>query len=115
MLRRAFLSNTCGICLCMSLNIGHVCTESMKGWRTDKLRKFPELHFTYEEETAPEEFFVPYVWTFVVNNSIIAWNSQAIALFSPLGSAMSASSQSLDIIDTNSLTKHSSAASEILW
>lgn len=87
----------------------------MKGLRTDKLRKFPELHFTYEEETSPEEFFVPYVWTFVVNSSSIAWNSQAIALFSPLGSAMSASSQTLDRIDSSSLTKHSSAASEILW
>ncbi|CAL5220036.1 g1983 [Coccomyxa viridis] len=92
-----------------------VIKESMKGWRTDKLRRFPELHFTYEEETSPEEFFVPYVWTFVVNHSSIAWNSQAIALFSPLGSAMSASSQTLDRLDSASLTKHSSAASEILW
>jgi len=93
----------------------HDVAESMKGWRTDKLRRFPELHFTYEEETAPEEFFVPYVWTFVVNNSSIPWNSQAIALFSPLGSAVSQSSQSLDGLDSSSLTKHSTAASEILW
>ena len=92
-----------------------LCAESMKGWRTDKLRRFPELHFTYEEESAPEEFFVPYVWTFVVNHSAIPWNSQAIALFSPLGTATSASSASLERLDTNSLTKHSSAASEILW
>ena len=94
---------------------GMLRAESMKVWRTDKLRRFPELHFTYEEEASPEEFFVPYVWTFVVNNSVIPWNSQAIALFSPLGSAVSASSQSLDRLDSSSLTKHSSAASEILW
>lgn len=36
---------------------------SMRGWRADKLRSFPELHFTYEEEASPEDFFVPYVWT----------------------------------------------------
>ena len=35
----------------------------MRGWRADKLRRFPELHFTYEEEASPEDFFVPYVWT----------------------------------------------------
>lgn len=35
----------------------------MRGWRVDKLRRFPELHFTYEEEASPEDFFVPYVWT----------------------------------------------------
>jgi hypothetical protein len=40
-----------------------LCTGNMRGWRADKLRRFPELHFTYEEEASPEDFFVPYVWT----------------------------------------------------
>lgn len=39
---------------------------SMRGWRADKLRRFQELHFTYEEEASPEDFFVPYVWTQVL-------------------------------------------------
>ena len=40
---------------------------SMHRWRADKLRRFQELHFTYEEEASPEDFFVPYVWTQVLS------------------------------------------------
>ena len=82
----------------------------MRGWRTDKLRRFPELHFTYEEEAAPEDFFVPYVWTFVVTHSFVPWNSQAIALFSPLSTSVSASS--LDRLDSAALTSRTSNGSE---
>ncbi|CAL8468041.1 g7580 [Coccomyxa elongata] len=85
---------------------------SMRGWRADKLRRFQELHFTYEEEASPEDFFVPYVWTQVCNTSTIPWNSAAIALFSPLSATMSAAS--LEAQDTNGLTSHLSASSEVL-
>ncbi|KAL4430623.1 hypothetical protein ABPG75_005879 [Micractinium tetrahymenae] len=37
--------------------------QHSRGWRRDRLRPFPELRFTYEEEASPEEFFVPYVWS----------------------------------------------------
>lgn len=81
---------------------------SIRGWRTDKLRRFPELHFSYEEEAAPEDFFVPYVWTFVVTHSAIPWNAQAIALFSPLSTSVSASS--LDRLDTSITTRASTGS-----
>jgi hypothetical protein len=88
------------------------CADSMRGWRTDKLRKFPELHFTYEEETSPEDFFVPYVWTFVVTHGGIPWHTQAIALFSPLSAAPSTAS--IDAADaTAALARGTSNGSEI--
>ncbi len=80
---------------------------SIRGWRTDKLRRFPELHFSYEEEASPEDFFVPYVWTFVVTHSAIPWNAQAVALFSPLSASVSASS--LDRLDRLESTAGSEA------
>ncbi|EIE20753.1 hypothetical protein COCSUDRAFT_48393 [Coccomyxa subellipsoidea C-169] len=85
---------------------------SMRGWRADKLRRFPELHFTYEEEASPEDFFVPYVWTQVCNTSGIPWNTQAIALFSPLSATVSAAS--LEAQDSTGLTSRLSASSEVL-
>lgn len=47
-----------------------------------KLRQFPELRFTYEEEANPEGFFIPYVWTLIVTHTTIPWRPQAVALFS---------------------------------
>ncbi len=40
----------------------HCTPFDAQGWRSDRLRHFPELKFCYEEEAAPEEFFVPYIW-----------------------------------------------------
>ncbi|KAL4436850.1 hypothetical protein ABPG75_003989 [Micractinium tetrahymenae] len=40
--------------------------QHSRGWRRDRLKPFPELRFTYEEEASPEEFFVPYVWSLAV-------------------------------------------------
>lgn len=60
---------------------------ALKQWRTDGLKHFPELHFTYEEESAPEEFFVPYIWTLVVTHTSIPWNNQNICLFAPIDAA----------------------------
>ena len=58
-------------------------TASLRQWRSDGLQQFPELHFTYEEESSPEDFFVPYVWTLVVTHTSIPWNTQNICLFAP--------------------------------
>ena len=72
------------ICMC------HGAAAALKEWRPIGLRHFPELHFTYEEESSPEDFFVPYVWTLIVTHTIIPWNSQNIALFAPVGADESA-------------------------
>ncbi|KAK9845745.1 hypothetical protein WJX81_001268 [Elliptochloris bilobata] len=61
-----------------------VIKDSLRAWRGDKLRQFPELRFTYEEEASPEDFFVPMVWTLVVAHTSVPWNPQVIALFSPV-------------------------------
>ncbi len=37
-----------------------------QGWRPERLRPLAEMRFVYEEEAAPEEFFVPYVWSLAV-------------------------------------------------
>lgn len=46
------------------------------GWRPERLRPLSEMRFVYEEEAAPEEFFVPYVWSLVVgatNGGLLHW------------------------------------------
>ncbi|XP_018333634.1 dymeclin isoform X2 [Agrilus planipennis] len=55
-----------------------------KYWPKEKLTKFPELKFKYVEEDHPEEFFVPYVWSLVVQHSLLQWNTNDVTLFSPI-------------------------------
>mmetsp|Transcript_5021 Transcript_5021/g.7791 ORF Transcript_5021/g.7791 Transcript_5021/m.7791 type:complete len:774 (+) Transcript_5021:56-2377(+) len=59
-----------------------VLEQSIRSWKGDRLRMFPELRFTYEEEARPEEFFTPYVWSLVYQHATIVWNSERIVLFS---------------------------------
>lgn len=47
-------------------------------WPHDRLKKFPELKFKYVEEEKPEEFFIPYVWSLVAQNSNLYWDSSLI-------------------------------------
>jgi hypothetical protein len=54
------------------------------GWRKEKLRTFPELRFSYEEEASPEDFFVPYVWSLILSNLSIPWTLSAITAFVPV-------------------------------
>ncbi|XP_042890288.1 dymeclin-like isoform X2 [Penaeus japonicus] len=49
----------------------------------DRLKKFPELKFKYVEESEPEEFFIPYVWTLVYHGSGIYWRPDTISMFDP--------------------------------
>ncbi|KAK9817010.1 hypothetical protein WJX72_008242 [[Myrmecia] bisecta] len=85
---------------------------NLRHWRPDKLRQFQELRFTYEEETSPEDFFVPYIWSLVVGNTTIPWNGHAIALFSPVGALEEG--LSLDTYsDASQVGRHDSADSEI--
>ena len=52
------------------------CVGNLRAWRGDKLRQFPELRFTYEEEASPEDFFVPMVWSLVVAHTSVPWDPQ---------------------------------------
>lgn len=53
------------------------------GWRADRMRAFPEMRFAYEEESNPEEFFVPYVWSVVVARRPVSWSLEHVTLFTP--------------------------------
>ena len=64
--------------------------ENLGAWQPDRLSKPEELRFSYEEEGAPEHFFVPYIWSLVVSSTTIPWNLHAIALFQPVMSAKDA-------------------------
>lgn len=57
--------------------------QHSRGWRRDRLKPFPELRFTYEEEANPEEFFVPLVWSLAVAQGGIPFTLGAITLFTP--------------------------------
>ncbi|KAH9369058.1 hypothetical protein HPB48_002596 [Haemaphysalis longicornis] len=65
----------------------HEVMESIKEaalhWPTDRLKKFPDLKFRYVEESQPEEFFIPYVWTIVYKCSGIPWSTKNLILFNP--------------------------------
>ncbi|XP_055316228.1 dymeclin isoform X2 [Sitodiplosis mosellana] len=61
------------------LGVGEVLEVISKGasqWSSDRLRKFPDLKFRYVEEDAPEEFFIPYVWSLVTKYGSLHFNSE---------------------------------------
>ncbi|XP_037949456.1 dymeclin-like [Teleopsis dalmanni] len=55
-----------------------VISKGASQWSSDRLRKFPDLKFKYVEEDAPEEFFIPYVWTLVCKYGCVHFNSESI-------------------------------------
>ncbi|XVF63046.1 hypothetical protein PTKIN_Ptkin09bG0057200 [Pterospermum kingtungense] len=50
-------------------------------WRGEGLKMFTQLHFSYEQENHPEEFFIPYVWQLVLSRCGFSFNPSAINLF----------------------------------
>ena len=79
---------------------------SSRGWRRDKLRIFPELRFSYEEEASPEDFFVPYVWSLLIARTMMAipWNVAAVTAFAlplPLSSSSSSTTTTSVGAETN--------------
>ena len=83
--------------------------EKLMSWPNGyQLRLVPELRFSYEEEAAPEAFFVPYVWSLIVSHTsrTLAWRTEAIALFTPLESYNSA--DTLDGLSGQNSNKHPS-------
>ncbi|XP_067630358.1 dymeclin [Eurosta solidaginis] len=55
-----------------------VISKGASQWSSDRLRKFPDLKFKYVEEDAPEEFFIPYVWTLVCKYGCVHFSSESI-------------------------------------
>eukprot|EP00882_Tetradesmus_deserticola_P021481 GHRQ01023254.1.p1 GENE.GHRQ01023254.1~~GHRQ01023254.1.p1 ORF type:complete len:322 (+),score=177.91 GHRQ01023254.1:768-1733(+) len=61
-----------------------------QSWRGERLKQLPELRFVYEEEAAPEEFFVPYCWSLAVaatGGRLLCWNLGSMALLSQVEGA----------------------------
>ncbi|XP_014512199.1 dymeclin isoform X2 [Vigna radiata var. radiata] len=58
-----------------------VVTVNCRSWRVDGMKMFTQLHFTYEQESHPEEFFIPYVWKLVLSKCEFEFNATAINLF----------------------------------
>ncbi|KAG4998322.1 hypothetical protein JHK82_029106 [Glycine max] len=52
-----------------------------RSWRGDGMKMFTQLRFTYEQESHPEEFFIPYVWQLVLSRCGFSFNTGAINLF----------------------------------
>lgn len=49
--------------------------NALVGWFA---QKFPDLKFKYVEEDAPEEFFIPYVWTLVGKYGCVHFSSESM-------------------------------------
>uniref|UniRef100_A0A5B7BGA3 Dymeclin n=1 Tax=Davidia involucrata TaxID=16924 RepID=A0A5B7BGA3_DAVIN len=52
-----------------------------RSWRGEGMKMFTQLRFTYEQESHPEEFFIPYVWQLVLSRRSISFNHTSINLF----------------------------------
>ncbi|KAL3507826.1 hypothetical protein ACH5RR_033208 [Cinchona calisaya] len=52
-----------------------------RSWRGEGMKMFTQLRFTYEQESHPEEFFIPYVWQLVLPHSSFSFNRNNIHLF----------------------------------
>ncbi|KAF7806909.1 dymeclin [Senna tora] len=63
-----------------------------RSWRGEGMKMFTQLRFTYEQESHPEEFFIPYVWQLVLSRwygfciFLSAYSKRQLELISPSGS-----------------------------
>ncbi|KAA3454565.1 dymeclin [Gossypium australe] len=55
--------------------------NNCRSWRGEGMKMFTQLHFSYEQESHPEEFFIPYVWQLVLSRCGFSFNTDAITLF----------------------------------
>ncbi|KAG8370268.1 hypothetical protein BUALT_Bualt14G0099200 [Buddleja alternifolia] len=58
-----------------------VIINNCRSWRGEGMKMFTQLRFTYEQESHPEEFFIPYVWQLVLSRSGFTFNPNNINLF----------------------------------
>ncbi len=67
-----------------------VLSSSVLEWRHDRARQLPQLRFAYEEEQEPDAFFVPLVWSLVMQRcGSLAWAEAQLALAQAGGAAAS--------------------------
>ncbi|KAF2290167.1 hypothetical protein GH714_003820 [Hevea brasiliensis] len=52
-----------------------------RSWRGEGMKMFTQLHFSYEQESHPEEFFTPYIWRLALTHCGLSFNPSAINLF----------------------------------
>ncbi|NP_001168334.1 uncharacterized protein LOC100382102 [Zea mays] len=57
-----------------------VINKTCRSWRGEGMKMFTQLRFTYEQESHPEEFFIPYAWRLVLSRGF-SFNPSAINLF----------------------------------
>ncbi|AQL00133.1 dyggve-melchior-clausen syndrome protein [Zea mays] len=57
-----------------------VINKTCRSWRGEGMKMFTQLRFTYEQESHPEEFFIPYAWRLVLSRGF-SFNPDAINLF----------------------------------
>ncbi|CAH8390496.1 unnamed protein product [Eruca vesicaria subsp. sativa] len=55
--------------------------NNCRSWRGEGMKMFTQLHFSYEQESHPEEFFIPYVWQLAFSRCGFSFNPDAINLF----------------------------------
>ncbi|KAK9083691.1 hypothetical protein Scep_030162 [Stephania cephalantha] len=58
-----------------------VIITNCRSWRGEGMKMFTQLRFTYEQESRPEEFFIPYVWQLALSQSGLNFDRSAINLF----------------------------------
>ncbi|KAL9687055.1 hypothetical protein QQ045_031451 [Rhodiola kirilowii] len=58
-----------------------VIITNCRSWRGDGMKMFTQLRFTYEQESHPEEFFIPYVWKLALSGCNFSFNPNMITLF----------------------------------
>lgn len=54
--------------------------KNCRSWRGEGMKMFTQLRFTYEQESHPEEFFIPYAWRLILSRGF-SFNPGAINLF----------------------------------
>ncbi|CAL1396566.1 unnamed protein product [Linum trigynum] len=54
-----------------------------RSWRGEGMKMFTQLHFSYEQESHPEEFFAPYIWRLTFSQCGYTFDPSAIILFPP--------------------------------
>ena len=57
-----------------------ILVDLSRKWPADGLRRFPEQKYKYCEEEEPSEFFLPYIWTLVYQQSGLYWQHSKIKL-----------------------------------
>ncbi|XP_059650584.1 uncharacterized protein LOC132296390 isoform X2 [Cornus florida] len=49
-------------------------------WRGEGMKMYTQLRFTYEQESHPEEFFIPYVWQLVLSRRAVIRKTTATSI-----------------------------------